>query len=66
MFAAEDSKFRRVKILARELGGLLAEAVFRVFGSALSGHIGSFVCGLPWEKLELHRSAAIGIYHTGS
>ena len=35
VFAAEDSKFRRVKILAREWGGLLAEAVFRVFGFTL-------------------------------
>jgi len=30
VFAAEDSKFRRVEILAREWGGLLAGAVFRI------------------------------------
>ena len=69
MFAAEDSKFRRVKILAREWGGLLAEAVFRVFGFSMvpmSGHTRSLSAVYLGRRPGYHRSAEIGIYHTGS
>ena len=56
VFAAKDSKFRRVEILAREWGGTFSRGGvpdFRVHRGSFVWSHQKLVCGLPWEKAGL-------------